>query len=106
MFIKAQEEFKSKIAKVYELCHVEDSAEFKKIFSEMIKPYYERNLISLYAEIQVIYEAGKGNLIEEVFNHYHECLKKEAYPDGTEIVSPSEYLWSLYLLAQHHSRTF
>ena len=63
VFVKAQKEFGSKIAKIYELCHVEDDDEFKKIFSEMIKPYYQRNLISLYAEIQVVYEAGKSKLI-------------------------------------------
>jgi peptide alpha-N-acetyltransferase len=33
-------------------------------------------------------------------------LAKEVYPDGTEIQSPSEYLWSLYLLAQHFGRKF
>lgn len=28
------------------------------------------------------------------------------YPDGTEAVSPSEYLWSLYLLSQHYSQRY
>jgi peptide alpha-N-acetyltransferase len=63
-------------------------------------------LISLFTEIQAVYEAGKESLIEAVFLEYEASLAKEVYPDGTEIQSPSEYLWSLYLLAQHFGRRF
>lgn len=33
-------------------------------------------------------------------------MKENKYIDGTEASSPAEYLWSLYLLAQHFSRKF
>ena len=87
--MRAQEGFKSKIARIYEFCYIQDGAEFKKAFSEYVKPYYQRNLISLFAEVQVVYEAGKGPLIEEVFLEYYTCLEKETYPDGSEAESPS-----------------
>lgn len=99
-------EYKSKISKIYELCVISDDAEFKTAFVNFIKPYYKKNLISLFAEIQVVYEGGKEKNIEEVFLEFEESLTKMAYPDGEEAVSPSEYLWSLYLLAQHYSRNF
>ena len=49
LYKKIGAEFKSKIAKVHELCAIEDRAEFKKEFSLFIKPYYQKNLISLFA---------------------------------------------------------
>lgn len=75
-FVKAQKEFKSKIARILELCHIEDPEEFKSNFSDFIKPYYVKNLISLYTEIQAVYEAGKGKLIEEVFLKFESSLEK------------------------------
>ena len=33
-------------------------------------------------------------------------MEKGAYPNGTEVASPSDYLWSLYLLAQHYSQRY
>ena len=37
---------------------------------------------------------------------YETCLEKGDFPDGSETASPSEYLWSLYLLAQHFSQKY
>lgn len=65
--IKARTDFNSKIAQVHELACIDDDVEFKKEFSSFVKPYYKKNLISLYAEIQVLYETGKYSLIEDVF---------------------------------------
>lgn len=53
--IKARDSFKSKIAIVQELACIEDSQDFKKAFAGFIKAYYQKNLISLFAEIQVLY---------------------------------------------------
>lgn len=89
-----------------ELCYIEDGEEFTKHFSDFIKPYYTKNLISLFTEIQAVYEAGKEALIEAVLLSYEKSLAQEAYPDGSAMLSPSEYLWSLYLLAQHFGRKF
>lgn len=84
-----------------------DESEFKTEFIQFIKPYYQKNLISLFAEIQVLYETTKfENAIEEVFLALEGSLKENKYIDGTEASSPGEYLWSLYLLAQHYSRKF
>lgn len=63
-------------------------------------------MISLFAEIQVLYEANKYDDIEAVFKEHESSLEKEVYPDGTEAKSPSDYLWSLYLLAQHYSQRY
>ena len=61
-------EFSSKISKIFELSCISDPEEFKKEFSDFIKPYYQKNLISLYAEIQIIYKKPeKVKLVEEVF---------------------------------------
>jgi len=40
-------------------------------------------LISLYTEIQVIYEAGKYVDIEEIFLKFEASLEKNVYPDGS-----------------------
>lgn len=104
--IKARSDFKSKIAHVHELACIDNSEEFRKEFTIFIRPYYQKNLISLYAEIQVLYEAGKYDDIEAVFKEHEVSLEKGSYPDGTEAQSPSDYLWSLYLLAQHNSQRY
>jgi hypothetical protein len=36
---------------------LDDEKEFKTEFTNLIKPYYKKNLVSLFAEIQVIYES-------------------------------------------------
>ena len=41
-----------------------------------------------------------------MFLEHEAALKENKYPDGTESGFPTEYLWSLYLLAQHYSREF
>jgi hypothetical protein len=104
--VKARKNYKSKIALVHELACIEDDQEFRKEFAAFAKPYYQKNLISLFAEIQVLYEAGREAEIEAVFKEFETTLEKGTYPDGTEIQSPSEHLWSLYLLAQHYSRKY
>lgn len=107
LFKKIGSEFKSKIAKIHELCRIEDRSEFQKEFGQFIKPYFQKNLISLFAEIQVIYETtAHSDAIEEVFLATEASLKSNAYPDGTVAEFPTEYLWSLYLLAQHYSLKF
>ena len=40
--------FSSKISQIHLLCHIQDSAVFKGKFAELIKPYYQKNLISLF----------------------------------------------------------
>lgn len=42
----------------------------------------------------------------EIFRKLEESLRDGKYPNGEEATSPSEYLWSLYLLAQHLSTNF
>ena len=54
----------------------------------------------------MLYESGKHSEIETTFKEFEVSLEKDAYPDGTEVLSPSEYLWSLYLLAQHYSQNY
>ena len=47
-YVRARTLFQSKIARVYELACIEDSQEFRKEFTAFAKPYYQKNLISLY----------------------------------------------------------
>ena len=53
---------------MYELTVVEDKEEVRKMVSDFIKVYYQKNLISLFAEIQIVYETTPyAPVIEEVF---------------------------------------
>ena len=59
---------------MHELACIADSQEFRKEFAGFIKPYYQKNLISLFAEIQVLYEANKYDDIEAVFKEHEGSL--------------------------------
>ena len=102
-------EFGSKIAKLLFVSVLEEEQEFKSEFAALIKPYYKKNLVSLSSEIQAVYESAsiKRQWIEDVLVAFYDSLKSSSqYPDGELAESPSEYLWSLYILAQHYGMEF
>ena len=61
-------EFGSKIAKILFVSVLDNEEEFKREFAALIKPYFKKNLVSLFAEIQVVYESQsvKRQWIEDV----------------------------------------
>lgn len=64
-------------------------------------------MISLFTEIQIVYNLSiHADQIEGIFLEYERFLKEDKYPDGTVPTFPTEYLWSMYILAQHYSRKF
>ncbi len=109
LYTIVSKEFGSKIAKLLFVSVLEEEKEFKSEFAALIKPYYKKNLVSLFSEIQVVYESPsvKRQWIEDVLVAFYDSLKSSSqYPDGELAESPSEYLWSLYILAQHYGMEF
>lgn len=69
-------EFSSKISKIHLLCYIQDANDFKGKFADLIKPYFQKNLISLFKEIQILYEqTPHEKVMEEVFLEHEASLK-------------------------------
>ncbi|KAJ8597054.1 N-terminal acetyltransferase A, auxiliary subunit [Rhizopogon salebrosus TDB-379] len=76
-------------------------------FIELIKPYLTNALTkgipSLFADIKSLYkDPFKRQAIEDIVEEYRSAYASSSPPAGNS-VDPTTYLWTLYLLAQHHS---
>ncbi|KAF8624974.1 hypothetical protein AX15_005610 [Amanita polypyramis BW_CC] len=75
-------------------------------FKELVKPYVlsglERGIPSLFADLKALYkDESKRQSIEEIAEESVKNQKPDASASNSE--EPTNYLWTLYFLAQHYS---
>lgn len=101
------EKFKSKAAQLHFLREIQDEETFKAEFLKFVIPYYKKNIVSLFREVKPLYDNPKtASWVGSVFSQLEASLKDGKYPDNSELFSPSEYLWSMFLKSQHLSTEF
>lgn len=76
-------------------------------FKDLIKPYLTNALTkgipSLFADLKPLYkDSVKRQVIEDTVEEFRATFAASSPPTG-DSVDPTAYLWTLYLLAQHHS---
>lgn len=77
--------------------------EFKRRAEEYIKSSLVKGIPSLFSDLKSLYtDEAKCAAIEEIAERLQvEFKEASSTPSGSE--EPTTYLWTLYLLAQHHS---
>ncbi|GBE89082.1 N-terminal acetyltransferase A complex subunit nat1 [Sparassis crispa] len=76
-------------------------------FRELVESYLvsglEKGIPSLFSDVKALYaDPSKQQVIEEVVEAQREKLAAEPASDAAS--EPTTYLWTLYFLAQHHSK--
>jgi peptide alpha-N-acetyltransferase len=96
---------RSAAAKRIPLDFLEEDA-FKTAVSLYIRPFLKKGVPSLFTDLRPLYShPGKVEILEEVFLEVLSSYQaSKAFPGSSDVESPSTYLWTLYLLAQHFDR--
>ncbi|KZV98700.1 N-terminal acetyltransferase A, auxiliary subunit [Exidia glandulosa HHB12029] len=75
--------------------------EFAARARRYIESGLKRGVPSLFADIKPLYaDDAKRKAVESIVASFHDAVAPTASPPG----EPSTYLWTLYFLAQHHSK--
>ncbi|KAG0580042.1 hypothetical protein M758_4G144800 [Ceratodon purpureus] len=76
---------------------------FKAAVSMYVRPFLRKGVPSLFSDLRSLYShPGKVEILEEVFLEIMSSLEtSKTFPGSSDIESPSTYLWTLYLFAQH-----
>ncbi|KAG0593029.1 hypothetical protein M758_1G292200 [Ceratodon purpureus] len=79
---------------------------FKAAVSLYVRPFLKKGVPSLFTDLRPLYsDPGKVEILEEVFLGVLSSLQtSKTFPSSSDVESPSTYLWTLYLLAQHFDR--
>lgn len=93
---------RSAAAKRIPLDFLEEGA-FKAAVSEYVRPFLRKGVPSLFSDLRSLYShPQKVEMLEDNFLEIKSSLEtSKTFPSSYEIESPSTYLWTLYLLAQH-----
>lgn len=93
---------RSAAAKRIPLDFLEDDA-FTAAVSQYVRPFLKKGVPSLFSDLRSLYShPGKVEILEAVFLEILSSLDtSKTFPSSSDIESPSTYLWTLYLLAQH-----
>lgn len=79
---------------------------FKAAVSLYVRPFLKKGVPSLFTDLRPLYShPEKVEILEEVFLEVLSSLQaSKTFPSSSDSESPSTYLWTLYLLAQHFDR--
>ncbi|XP_024374282.1 N-terminal acetyltransferase A complex auxiliary subunit NAA15 isoform X1 [Physcomitrium patens] len=93
---------RSAAAKRIPLDFLEEDA-FKAAFEQYVRPVLKKGVPSLFSDLRSLYShPRKVEMMEEVFLKIVTSLEtSKTFPGSSDVESPSTYLWTLYLLAQH-----